>query len=229
MLRHGMARGREAGVVLIVALIALVAMTLAAIALVRSIDTGLVIAGNIAFKQSTTNATDVSVDAAVNWIDSVGGTEGFLDNDVPSNGYYASFKVTQDPNDPNKVYPCDMTGNKTSDVADDVDWDGSKSGNASCNMKAVAVSVMPTGYSASYVINRMFKFPGKREDADCYTPMLETNVKGSHGVGDYINRPVDQSGAGGAAVSGNQVYYAITTRVVGPRNTTSYVETIIYK
>ena len=48
----------QRGVVLLIALIMLVAMTLAGIGMMRSIDTGSVIAGNLAFKQATTNATD---------------------------------------------------------------------------------------------------------------------------------------------------------------------------
>ena len=59
---------RESGIALIVALLALVAITLATIALVRSGGTGLEIAGNMAFKESATSATDVATDAAVTWL-----------------------------------------------------------------------------------------------------------------------------------------------------------------
>lgn len=214
-------RGRQAGVVLIVALIALVAMTLAAIALVRSIDTGLVIAGNIAFKQSTTSASDVSVDAAVSWLEN---NPTLLNDTYVSNGYYANW-----------MEGCDMTGNKTpTDVLDDVDWDGSKSGNTNCNMKAVVVSDMPTGYSAHYVVNRMCYCDGPAsgtcgDGSANYCAGLggSTTDKASHGVGDYINRPLDMSGLGVGVGGSGSAYYRITTRVVGPRNTTSFVETIV--
>jgi type IV pilus assembly protein PilX len=58
------ARRSERGVVLIVALIALVVMTLAGIALFRSIDTGNSLSGNMAFRQSALQNSDVGVEAA---------------------------------------------------------------------------------------------------------------------------------------------------------------------
>lgn len=55
---------RQRGITLIIALIALVALTMAGIALVRSVDTGNVIAGNFAFRQTALQATDAGVEAA---------------------------------------------------------------------------------------------------------------------------------------------------------------------
>lgn len=60
------ASGRsQRGVVLFIALIVLVAMTLAGIALVRSVDTANVIAGNLAFKQGMAPEADTTVEAAI--------------------------------------------------------------------------------------------------------------------------------------------------------------------
>lgn len=56
---------KQQGVVLFVALIVLVIMTMAGIALVRSVDTDNLIAGNLAFKQSTIQASDLGVEAAL--------------------------------------------------------------------------------------------------------------------------------------------------------------------
>ena len=49
--KYSVAKSQK-GVVLFFALIALVAMSLAAAALVRSVDSGVLVAGNLAFKQS---------------------------------------------------------------------------------------------------------------------------------------------------------------------------------
>jgi type IV pilus assembly protein PilX len=57
--------GKQRGVVLFIALIALVAMTLAAIALIRATDTSNIIAGNLAFKQATVQASDTGVEQAI--------------------------------------------------------------------------------------------------------------------------------------------------------------------
>jgi type IV pilus assembly protein PilX len=80
-------RARQTGVVMVVTLIVLVAMTLAAIALVRSVDTTNVIAGNLAFKQASINAADRGAQQAVAWLESAGNL--VYNNNVP-NGYTAS-------------------------------------------------------------------------------------------------------------------------------------------
>ncbi len=59
-------RDRQRGVVLFFTLIALLAMSLAAVALIRSVDTSALIAGNLAFKQSTTVSADAGIAASMN-------------------------------------------------------------------------------------------------------------------------------------------------------------------
>jgi type IV pilus assembly protein PilX len=54
---------RERGTMLIIALIVLVAMTLAGIAAMRSVDTAAMMAGNLALRQSTLNAADQGIQA----------------------------------------------------------------------------------------------------------------------------------------------------------------------
>ena len=56
--------GRERGIVLFIALGAIVVMALAAVALVRSYTTANTISGNLAFQQATTMAADVGVELA---------------------------------------------------------------------------------------------------------------------------------------------------------------------
>lgn len=81
----------EKGVVLFFALIALVAMSLAAVALIRSVDTNSVISGNLSFKQSTLISADRGVETAITW---ASGNIAALNADAPGNGYYAT--ATQD-------------------------------------------------------------------------------------------------------------------------------------
>ena len=61
-------KNRQHGVVLFIALIILVAMTLAGIALVRSVDTNNIISGNLAFKHSSLLAADRGIQAAFVWL-----------------------------------------------------------------------------------------------------------------------------------------------------------------
>ncbi len=54
---------RQRGAVLLIALIVLVAMTLAGIAMMRSVDTGILVSGNMAFRQSATLAADAGINS----------------------------------------------------------------------------------------------------------------------------------------------------------------------
>jgi len=59
---------RVRGAVLFIALIVLVAMTLAGIAIMRSVDTATLIAGNLAFKQGTMQSSDNGIEQAYQWL-----------------------------------------------------------------------------------------------------------------------------------------------------------------
>lgn len=87
------AQNAQRGVVLFIALIVLVAMTLAGIGMMRSVDTNNLIAGNLAFKNAATSAGDAAVEVARNWVMSQ--TPGALQNDLP--GYYANWQPSFDP------------------------------------------------------------------------------------------------------------------------------------
>ena len=66
---RGTLRTGQRGVVLFIALIVLVAMTLAAIALMRSVDTTNIIAGNLAFQQAAAHSGDAAVESAISWLE----------------------------------------------------------------------------------------------------------------------------------------------------------------
>ncbi len=63
---------RQKGVVLLITLIMLVAMTLAAIALMRSVDTSNLVAGNMAFEQSSLNVADLGTEQAITYLYQLG-------------------------------------------------------------------------------------------------------------------------------------------------------------
>lgn len=76
------ARSKQGGVSLVIALIALVAMMLAGLALIRAVDTGNVISGNLSFRQATLHATDVGVETALTTLGTIVTTS--LDAKYPS-------------------------------------------------------------------------------------------------------------------------------------------------
>jgi type IV pilus assembly protein PilX len=84
----------QKGVVLFIALIVLVALSLAGIALVRSVDTSNVIAGNLAFKQGTIQAGDIGVEAAVNVLPTIIASSLNSDQTTTTYWYYATRRET---------------------------------------------------------------------------------------------------------------------------------------
>jgi hypothetical protein len=72
-----------------IVLVALVAMLISVIALSRSMDTHQLVAGNLAFRNSTVHSSDAGVQAAVQWMLGTAGTN-VLNTTRPANGYYAT-------------------------------------------------------------------------------------------------------------------------------------------
>lgn len=210
---------RQKGVVLFIALITLVAMTLAGIALMRSVDTSTMIAGNLAFKQGSTALADLGIEAGRTWLIANANT-ATLNNDSPTQGYYATSQDS-----------LDLTGAATpGNLLDDVDWDGTNTSAASdaailpdsslpSAMQAVDTNgnpITPAPYTVSYIIHRLCASNGLLTSAQCATYQQSSSSGSTKG------------GGGVKALSGVlQGHYRITARVKGPRNTIGYVQTII--
>jgi Tfp pilus assembly protein PilX len=178
-LRHRAQRG----VVLFIALIVLVAMTLAGLAVMRSVDTNNIIAGNLALRNAATSAGDAGLESARNWL--MAQSASFLQNDQTS-GYFANW---QEP-----------FNYKT------FDWAG----------KGVNVGTDSFGNSIYYVVHRMCRESAKSfNETDCFKVAASTDG-GSKGD----DAPPPSATA--------LVYFRITAKVVGPRNTVSYVQAFIY-
>jgi type IV pilus assembly protein PilX len=78
----------QRGTMLIIALIVLVAMTLAGIATMRSVDTATVMAGNLAFRQAALNAADQGIQAGFGYL--LGKSSDTLNLDAAGVGYYSA-------------------------------------------------------------------------------------------------------------------------------------------
>jgi type IV pilus assembly protein PilX len=63
-------RKKQQGVVLIIALLALVAISLAGVALMRTVDTSNVVSGNVSFNMAASQAAEIGADTAYNWLTS---------------------------------------------------------------------------------------------------------------------------------------------------------------
>jgi type IV pilus assembly protein PilX len=188
-------RSGQQGVVLMVALIVLVAMTLAGIALMRSVDTTTMIAGNLAFQQSATNSGDIGTETAVAWLQA--NNSPSLWADIPAQGYVARRQ------DPGSTQTWDsfwtsvlVPGGQVVTLAQDG----------------------ATGNTVSYTIQRLCNALGDptAPTVDCSTPQTTGGSAGG------------SKGAGVVALLYNSaIYYRITARIRGPRNTVSYIQTIV--
>ena len=100
----------QRGVVLFIALVVLVAMTLAGLAMFRQVGTGVTIAGNLAFKANATSVADMGVESGRTWLMAQGGAT--LQSDLVP-GYYSSWQAAFNP------ATFDWTNNATLVTADD--------------------------------------------------------------------------------------------------------------
>lgn len=104
MIQHSFTHGRirasakQRGIVLFIALIALVTIMLAAVALVRSVDTSSLIAGNVAFRRAATSSGDSGLESAIAWLSAEQITDQAklpadqaLNNTSGANGYYSNL------------------------------------------------------------------------------------------------------------------------------------------
>lgn len=93
---HSRPRRTQQGVVMIMALLVLVAITIAAIALTRSVDSATLVAGNLAFKKAATRAADKGIEQAIAFVKQKA-TDGTLGTDDTSSGYFATLGTADKP------------------------------------------------------------------------------------------------------------------------------------
>ncbi len=187
---------KQKGVVLFITLIVLVSMTLAAIALMRSVDTTNVIAGNLSFHQAATHSGDAGIDAAVAWLE------------VPP----AGVDLTQN----NPAFP--FYSPTQQDPAITQSWDNYWTTVLAGSATALAQDA--AGNTVSYVIHRMCNAtgPSTAPSSGCAVSVVASTSAAA----------TSSQGAGQVGLQfSSQVYYRITARVSGPRNTVSYVQSIV--
>ncbi len=190
----------QKGLVLFIALIALVAMSLAAAALIRSVDSGVLVAGNLAFKQSAIMSAETGIARAYRFINENG--EAVLY--APTTGYYANF--------------------------DGVLLENSASLNATAtweNSILVPKDIADhSGNETRIILQRMCRNPGAVDQENCLvgTGNSAANSMGAKSEGGGAGG----GGFGGQKGGADAVVYRATVRVTGPKNTVSYLQAFIY-
>lgn len=200
---HGV---KQRGVVLFFTLIALLAMSLAAVALIRSVDTSALISGNLAYKQTVTTSADLGIAAAMGQLTAMTNASAVdVDQDAshPLNqtnlavwrGYYSSF-------DPGLI----MTNDATWQIPNG----------------SVPLGEDASGNSTSYIIQRMCRTANVNKlIADCLL---------GPGSDDGSSKAVKNATqvCNNCTPSGQPAQTRITVRTTGPRNSISYVQSIVY-
>jgi type IV pilus assembly protein PilX len=198
---------QQQGLALFVALIALLIMSLAAVALIRSVDTNTMIAGNLSFRQAALVASDRGAESALSWMETtLTANVTALNDHIPAEGYFAT-------------YVADCTGQQDPDgrevdairLVDD------------CGVIGIADDGL--GNEIRYVVQRMCYDPFNTlpYEADENTCLLgEAEI----GTGSFAVR--DASEAGMQLDAKQSPVYRITVKVTGPRNTVSYAQTFVY-
>jgi Tfp pilus assembly protein PilX len=193
----------ERGVVLLIALIVLVAMTLAGLGMMRSLDTGTIVAGNIGYREAAVATADTGVEAARTWLLA---NSNSLNADNPAAGYYSTRQDS-----------LDITGNMTEGGHDGVNWGGS---DPTQTVAAFSLGTVDTsGSTVYYLIHRLCSNPGTINGTN-QSCAVATNI----GTGSTQSSP-DYSSYG--LTTTNQVYYRITVRVNGAKNTIGYVQAVV--
>ncbi len=207
----------QQGLSLIVVLLSLVTLAFASVALIRSIDTGSLVMGNLSFKKATTTASDKAADAAITWLSSkVSGPTLFNSNATA--GYVAAAIPT-----------LDITGNSGSTTRPLIDWDGDKKCNttATCYAPVVIEATDTDPFTYRYLITRMCECAGDPNGScagtsnNCAFPMTTATStspkKGELKYGDNVR------------FSGTRTpYFRIIVRTEGPRNTATVTETYVH-
>ena len=204
----------QRGVTLIIALIILIAMTLAGLAMFRQIGTGVIVARNLTFREAATSAADQGVEAAVAWLHNQ--DSGTLQQAVKAQGYYAAWCNVSldasnhpDANNDGNVDDCGTSPPPSTFTAAGYNW-----------FNAVHLT-SPDGTTAiDYVIHRLCRIPGdiNASGQDC-TTVFSQQAGGTHGWVGPGKQPLPNL---------MQPYFRITTRVTGPMNTVAYTQTIVF-
>jgi type IV pilus assembly protein PilX len=209
---------RQRGASLLFAMVTVVALSLAAVAMIRSVDTGTTILGNLSFKQDTLLATDEATRQAIRWLEDKRKTdpEGLhvTQRDL---GYWARLVPDLDPT---------STSQRTTRVA--IDWNNdscrSQRGPSPRDCLPVPERSLANQITARYLIVRLCRDEGSALNGinACPRPL---------GVASQTTRERGEINSQHAVRIGSTVaaeYYRIVVRAKGPRNTVSTTETLVH-
>ena len=195
----------QRGVVLLLSLIVLAAMSLAAIGLMRSVLTGNRVAGNLAFQQSALQSADRGLETAIAWLEQQ--ARAVDDKGVKTNPLNDNITANKDKQISNSYIA------RRENPGEGQNWETYWEKTLLANGQVNTLPVDAAGNTVSYVIHRL------------------CNTAGSNSACE-VNRKVatDEGGAKDSSIKiepPGLPYYRITVRVQGPRNAVSFVQAVV--
>jgi hypothetical protein len=202
---------RGSGLITAFAILSLISLAL--LGLIRTVETNMLILGNHVYKRSTLYNTEKGIQAAIDWL-SPRVQSSYLNSDIEAEGYYAS-------------YGSDVVFNnrRQDGAAIFIDWDGNLCKDTDAIFCLKAKKLSNTGSETNeiqYVIHRLCKTKGTPDDSN---NNCKRNVK------NLDNSPQRGQVSYGKSIrysNSEYLYYVITTRVKGAKNSITIVQTIVH-
>lgn len=230
----------QRGLSLIFALLALAALSIASVALIRSIDTSTLVLGNLGYKQETTALAEQGTQEAIRWLNqqAAAGDGSSLHNTIQDVTLYSA---TAD-----GTAPAPQSQLPLVSAADLADVDPDRPGRGQCviNISDSPTSVAPCAPgnellvfglgpdqqnevllgNVRYSITRLCRNTGALAGNDCVRPAGQAD-------GEALSRNSMAYADGGVRFAGKVegILYRIVVRAQGTRDTTTYTETIVQR
>lgn len=202
-------RQAERGLVLVLALIVLAALSLAAVGLMRGVFSSNRIAGNLASQQAAVQAADVGIERAVAWLEQ----QARATTQAPAPAASTAPAVPS-----TALHRTISAGMKYSAVSESPGKNQTWESFWSQQVAAGRVNSLPTdanGNQVSFVIHRLCRAEGAPDGANCdASPDVRAGEGSSKGNAPQVQAP-------------SIVYYRITVRVQGPRNANSFIQAVV--
>ncbi len=205
---------RQRGMVLLLSIIVLVAMSLAGIALMRSVFTSNRVAGNLAFQQSASASAEVGTETAIAWLEQQ--SRLWSAPNTPANTLFNNIAISAGNPVAYQAVRQDPAANLPNGDPDQ-SWENFWQQVAVANNWVNALPTDAAGNTVSYVIQRLCALQGD--------PMVNANCEGQPVQSSSVE--TSSKGAGVKLKLPGRIYYRITVRVAGPRNAVAFHQSIV--
>lgn len=215
----------QRGVVLIIALVMMVAITLAGLALFRQVGLGALIVGNLAFKQGATSAADRGIELARAWLmtPNIASIPVLQGSAATVNGYFPASCYTPDHDWGTGIQSnCDQT-TPPAPAFDPFSYDWEAAGST-----FPAEGPDAAGNTVRYVVHRLCNMDGALTEVREFAGGIQAVQSCSLATTGRECLDNNLYNAANCITQAVQPYYRVTARVDGPRNARSFVEVILF-